>query len=134
MKKWKQKLQRHLLRPFLYLAAVRFLLGLTLVLLSAFLLGRPEVKPYAALLAAAVFALLGWIAWLRLDGVRLPRLMMQRINIRKKPARAYGDMIDYIDEAPAVTFEDLDDEEKDICLLGADFLCCVLFLALSLLL
>ena len=25
-------------------------------------------------------------------------------------------------------------KEKDICLLGADFLCCVLFLALSLLL
>ena len=72
------------------------------------------------------------IAWLRLDGVKLPKVMMLRINPRKKPARMYGDMIDYVDEQPQVAFEDLDDGEKDVCILGADLFCCAAFLVLSL--
>ena len=41
-------------------------------------------------------------------------------------------MIDYVDEQPQVAFEDLDDGEKDVCILGADLFCCAAFLVLSL--
>ena len=41
-------------------------------------------------------------------------------------------MIDYVDEPPPVTFEELDDDGKDVCILGADLFCCAVFLVLSL--
>ena len=103
---------RALLRPMIYMATNRFLIALILLLLGV------------------CFVLLAWIAWLRLDGVRLPKLMMKRVNIRKKPVRSYGDMIDYIDEQP-VTFDDLDDAEKDVCCLLSDLACAAVFLVLS---
>ena len=62
---------------------------------------------------------------------KLPKLLMMRVNPRKKPSRMYGDMIDYIDEKPGPTFEELEDQEKDLCLLLADAACCVIYLVLS---
>ncbi len=132
MRKSKRFSWRPLLRPWLYTAANRFLLALMLALLLDFLLAHPfHFKMYVFMFLGVFFAALAWIAYLRLDGVRLPRLMMKRVNIRKKPTRSAGDMIDYIDEQPPVTFEDLEDDEKDVCLLGADLFCFVVFTALS---
>ena len=134
MKTIRQKWQPYMLRPLIYMTFTRFILALAAALLADFFLagtlGRPIKEP-AFLLTGALFALLAVIAWLRLDGVRLPKPMMLRLNPRKKPSRMYGDMIDYIDENPMVTFEDLDDEEKDVCILGADVICCALFLIAS---
>ena len=134
MKKWKQRMQPYLLRPFIYMTAFRFPLALVLALLANFFLARTgrDLLPTLFLLAGFIFALLAWIAWLRLDGVRLPKWMMLRFNFRKKPARAYGDIIDYVDEKPQIAFEDLEDDEKDLCILGADLFCCAAFLILSL--
>ncbi len=135
MKRIREKWQPYMLRPFIYMTFTRFILALAAALLADFFLspgaGRPLKEP-AFLLAGALFALLAVIAWLRLDGVKLPKVMMMRINPRKKPARMYGDMIDYVDEQPQVAFEDLDDGEKDVCILGADLFCCAAFLVLSL--
>ena len=113
IKKIRAIYNRALLRPMIYMATNRFLIALILLLLANLLLSGAHIKMYAALLLGVCFVLLAWIAWLRLDGVRLPKLMMKRVNIRKKPVRSYGDMIDYIDEQP-VTFDDLDDAEKDV--------------------
>lgn len=124
-----------MLRPLIYMAFTRFVLSLCLFLLidrfGSGAAGR-RLLPMLFALGGAVFAALAWIAWLRLDGVRLPKLMMLRINPRKKPERSYGDMIDYVDEPPPVTFEELDDDGKDVCILGADLFCCAVFLVLSL--
>ena len=135
MKRWKRIWQRYMLRPFIYMTFTRFLLALFILLLANHLIapdGR-DLRGMLFLLGAALFALLAWIAWLRLDGMKLPKLMMLRVNPRKKPARSYGDMIDYVDEKPPVTFEDLDDAEKDLCILFADLICCALCVFLSLL-
>ena len=121
---------RALLRPMIYMATNGFFIALILVLLANTLISGENIKMYAALLLGVCFVLLAWIAWLRLDGVRLPKLMMKRVNIRKKPVRSYGDMIDYIDEQP-VTFDDLDDAEKDVCCLLSDLACAAVFLVLS---
>lgn len=134
MKKWRNKIQPYMLRPFIYMTFTRFILSLAAVLLVDFFFspgaGR-SLKSAAFLLGGALYAVLAWIAYLRLDGVKLPKIMMLRVNPRKKPSRMYGDMIDYVDEQPLVSFEELDDAEKDICILGADVVCCAVFAVVS---
>ena len=130
LKKIRSIYSRALLRPAIYMATNRFLIALILLLAANLILKGSHILMYTALLLGVTFALLAWIAWLRLDGVRLPKLMMKRVNIRKKPVRSYGDMIDYIDEKP-VTFDDLDDGEKDVCCLMSDLACCIVYMVLS---
>ena len=133
IKKFRQNAGRHLIRPTIYMASTRFLLALVLVLLYDRFMGHKSAANILAngfVLSGVVFALLAWIAYLRFDGLHMPKLFMKRVNIRKKPVRSYGDMIDHIDEEPA-SFDDLEDEEKDICIFIADLFCCVVFIALS---
>ena len=134
--KWRELLRREMLRPFIHLAFTRFVLALAAALLLDFFL-RPSVgrdlREDLFLLFSALFALFAFVAFLRLDGVKLPRLMTLRINPRKKRSRMYGDMADYLEDSPDPAFEDLEDDEKDACLLGADLVCCLGFLAASLL-
>ena len=136
MKKLKQIWRGGMTRPLIYMTFTRFILALFIALMADFLLapnaGR-SLKETVFLLAAALFFVLAWIAWLRLDGIRLPKFMMLRLNPRKKPANMlYGDMIDYVDEHPPETFEELEDDEKDVCILAADTVCFVLFLIIAL--
>ncbi len=136
MKRFRDIYEPYMLRPIIYMAFTRFVLSLFVILLVDFFLspkaGRP-IKGTLFLLGAVFYALLALIAWLRLDGMKMPKMMMMRVNPRKKPSRMYGDMIDYIDEQPQITFEDLDDGEKDLCILAADLFCFIVSLAAGLL-
>ena len=113
------------------MAFTRGVLALAAALLLDFFL-RPktgrDLREDLFLLAAALFALLAFLAFLRLDGLKLPRLMTLRVNPRKKRSRMYGDMADYLEDSPDPVFEDLEDDEKDACLIAADLACCALFL------
>ena len=133
MKKLREKWRNALLRPAIYAFSVRFLAALAVILVVNYLVGKntPRFLGLAFLLLALLFVALAWIANLRMDGVTLPKPLMTRVNLRKKPKRQYGDMIDYIDEKPGPTFEELEDQEKDLCLLLADAACCVIYLVLS---
>ena len=133
MKKLREKWRSALLRPAIYAFSVRFLGALAIILVFNYIIGKdtPRFLGFAFLLLALLFAALAWIAYLRMDGVTLPKPLMKRVSLRKKPKRQYGDMIDYIDEKPDLTFEDLEDQEKDLCLLLADAACCVTYLILS---
>ena len=134
MRKLKEKLQGYMLRPFLYMTFTRLALGLFAALILHFFLsdrvGR-DLRGTLFLLAGIIFALLAWIAYLRLDGITLPKMLMLRLKLKKKTIWRQGDIIDYVDEEPSVDFDDLDDAEKDICLLGADAVCCAVFLIAS---
>ncbi|MBR1606179.1 MAG: hypothetical protein IJ664_00590 [Clostridia bacterium] len=135
MKKWRDKIQPYMIRPFIYMTFTRFLLALCLLLLINFFYSQSAGRPILSavmLLGGVAFAILAWIAYLRLDGIKLPKIMMMRVNPRKKHRRMVGDIIDYVDEQPQVTFEELDDSEKDICILGADLFCSVVFIVVSL--
>ena len=92
--------------------------------------GRP-LRSTLFLLASALFALLALIAWLRLDGVSLPKPMNLRLGPKKRRDRIPGDMIDFVEEEPSVPFEGLEDGEKDCCLLCADLVCAAVFLLAS---
>ena len=134
MKKFKEIYEPYMLRPMIYMTFTRFVLALFIVLLADFFISQSvghSIKKNAFFLCAFVFALLALIAWLRLDGVKLPKLMMMRVNPSKKPSRMYGDMIDYVEERPGINFEELDEQEQDICILAADLFCFLAFLLIA---
>ena len=134
MKKIRSVWQRYMLRPFLYTAFSRLVLGLFAALLGDHLFSGAAGHPLRGtlfLLASALFALLALIAWLRLDGVSLPKPLNLRLGPKKRRDRIPGDMIDFVEEEPSVPFDGLEDEEKDCCLLCADLVCAAVFLPAS---
>ena len=123
-----------MLRPMIYMTFTRFIIALFVVLLADFFISQNvghDVKKNAFFLCSFVFALLAVISWLRLDGVKLPKFMMMRVNPSKKPSRMYGDMIDYFEERPGISFDELDEKEQDICILAADLFCFLAFLLIA---
>ena len=70
------------------------------------------------------------MAYLRLDGVRLPAPDRRLFEWRKRPVRAYGDMSDHTDE-DVFSYDDLEDGERDFCRMAADVVCGVVFASLS---
>ncbi|MBQ6502784.1 MAG: hypothetical protein IJI57_02595 [Flexilinea sp.] len=134
MKKIKAIYEPYMLRPMIYMTFTRFVLALFVVLLADFFISQNvgyPVKKDGFFICAFLFALLAVIAWLRMDGVKLPQIMMMRVNPAKKPSRMYGDMIDTIDERPGINFDELDDSEKDFCILIANLFCFIVFLVLA---
>lgn len=136
MNKLRSKWRRYMLRPLVYTAFTRLVLGLFGALLSDYFFspaaGR-SLRGTLFLLVSVLFALLAWIAWLRLDGVSLPRPMNLRLGPRKRRDRITGDMIDFVDDKPPIPFDDLEDDEKDCCLLCADLVCAAVFFVASIL-
>ena len=134
MKKIRDIFEPYMVRPLIYMVFTRFVLSLFIFLLADFFISPGAGKPVRStifLLGAAFYAVLALIAWLRLDGMHLPKIMMMRIDPRKKPSRMYGDMIDHIDERPGIDFADLDDKEKDLCIFCADLFCFAVFLIIG---
>ncbi|GHU77217.1 hypothetical protein AGMMS49992_24460 [Clostridia bacterium] len=126
--------RKHMIRPTIYMIFTRAILGLT----AAFLwkeFGAETALPKWALSCiffGVLFLSMGWMAYLRLDGIKTPILDKRLFEWKRKPKRAYGDMIDYVDEN-IISFDDLEDVQKDTCRLTADLVCGVVFLALSVL-
>jgi len=130
-----KKIRKHysqaVTRPLIYMICTRFPISLLVILLiDRFVKSQTNLRMYGAFFFCVLFVLLAWIAWLRLDGIKLPNLMMKRVAMKKRPVRTYGDMIDYVDE-PIPSFDDLGTEEKDVCCLLADAVCAVILLILS---
>lgn len=127
-----KRYNRVLLRPVLYRSVTWGTIALAAVLcwnrfvnINGFL----SVQRDAFLVAGVFFWVLAWFAYLKADGVRLP--MTKPKTEKRKPKRySYGDIIDFAGEH-IVTFDELDDEEQDLCRLAADFILGSLFLLLS---
>ncbi len=133
MRKWlNQNVKRYMIRPIIYKSSSRFAYLLTLALLwDRFISQGTTVGLSAAFgLIGIGFLLATWLAWLRIDGVRIPRLPART---RKPPKidSLYGDMIDHVDE-PITDYADLDANEQNVCLMLSDAICAVLFGVISL--
>ena len=76
-----------------------------------------------------LFLLFAVLAWLRLDGLKIPQLKLPRIK-RKDPPFLAGSMADHIDDE-IVSFDDLDEEQQNLCVLLADAVLAVLCLILA---
>lgn len=124
---------RVVIRPMIYMTFTRLGVGLLASLLvnHFFHDNVRNMLTYAFTFFTALFAAMAWIAYLRFDGMRLPKLFMKRLQPKKRPFKTYGDISDHIDDE-IVPFEKLTDQEKDLCCLVADFVCFVIFLILAL--
>lgn len=133
-KRISEQFQPYMARPLIYKAIARFLYALLAALLWREFIakGRADMTlrwPFTFLFA--MFLAAAWIAYLRLDGARLPRLPAKRLR-RKPPEIRMRDMPDYIDE-PVTSFDELSAAEQDVCLLCADLINALIFGLLSLL-
>ena len=124
--------QRDMIRPLCYKLFTRGVLALFAVQLLHFFL--PETWPLRrfsslSLMAGALFVLFTLIAWLRITWLKIPQLRLRRIK-RKDPPFLTGDIADHIDE-DIVTFDDLDEDGQNLCVLMADAVLAVICLILS---
>ncbi|MBQ8094172.1 MAG: hypothetical protein IJ242_11430 [Clostridia bacterium] len=125
--------ERHMIRPIIYQVFTRYLILLCFSLLWDFFLNNSTLRrpvSTAFLLCASFLVIMAWLAYLRLDGVSVPKFDRRLFRRKKTPERAYGDLIDYTDE-DIPTFDDLDDEEKDRCLFLSNLITAALFVITS---
>ena len=124
---------RDMTRPLIYKFFTR--LGVALLALAAvnrvrMNQGHSTIWALVCVFLAGLFFVGAWLVYLRRDGTRIPRLKNLRFFHKKKPERAYGDMIDYVHE-DVVDFDDLDDDEKDLVSLATNLLCALAFIGVS---
>ena len=127
-------LSRELIRPAFYQVFTRYLISLCLALLWDFFFNKNGLrsKSTAFLFFAIYFLIMAWLAYLRMDGVHVPKFDRKLYTWKRKPIRTYADLIDYTDE-DIVKYDELDPEDQDKCLLIANTATTVLFFITALL-
>ena len=123
---------RDLVRPLVYKVFTRGILALLVAQLAHFF--APANSGFASfsnlsLGLGLLFVLFTVLAWLRVDGLKIPQLKLPRIK-RKDPPFLAGNMADHIDDE-IVSFDDLDAEEQNVCVLLADVFLAVVCLVLA---
>lgn len=131
-------LHRYLIRPIAYKTLSYFLTALIFSIVWNRWLNRQRLHSmsYIFSILGVIFLALAWIDYLRLDGVRIPRLgswrLQRKLDKKEQTAGSFKDISDYIDEE-VVTFAELSTEERDLCCLLANLICGLSYLGLSLL-
>lgn len=123
--------QRYMLRPMIYLTAFRLMLALIVLLaIERFVPRGPAPAMIAAFLAMA-FALLAYLVYLRMDGLGIPRMKYIRPRKKSDPLRHASSMSDHTDDDPGISFEELEEDERDFCSLIANLVSMAAFLIAS---
>lgn len=125
--------KKYLFRPIIYMTATRLMLALIFLLRLSRLVPNGPAPAMTAAFLTVLFALFAFLVYLRMDGLPVPRMKYIRPKKKKDPMRHAFSMSDYTDEEP-VSFEDLEDEEKDFCSLMCNVINVAVFLVLSFLL
>ena len=125
---------REMIRPLIYKCFTRGILALFAAQLIHFF--APADSGFVSfsnlsLGLGFLFLLFSFLAWLRLDGLKIPLLKLPRMK-RKDPPFLAGNMADHMDDE-IVSFDDLDPEEQNLCVLLADAALAVICLVLSVL-
>lgn len=129
--KIKKIYQKYMLRPMIYLTAFRTMVALIfLLIIKRFVQNGPAPSMICGFLAV-VFALFAYLVYLRMDGLRIPRMKYLRPKKKTDPLRNFGDMTDHMDDDPGVAFEELEADEKDFCSLAANLVNLLIFLVAS---
>lgn len=132
--KKKQLFEKYMIRPMVYQFFTRLVVTLALVLLWNHFVARwgvPVPMYWGFVVAGVFFLVMAWMAYLRRDGIRMPKFDRKLFRRNKKPViSSYADMSDFTDE-DLVDFDDLDDGEKDLCLLLVDVVLGVGYLGIS---
>ncbi len=131
--KWlRNHFDREMIRPLIYKVFTRGILALFAAQLAHFFLpagGTLSSFSNLSLLLGFIFALSAVLAWLRMDGMKIPHAKLPRMK-RKDPPFLTGDLADHIDD-DIVTFDELDQEEQNACVLLADLILTVICFTLA---
>lgn len=129
--RWKKYCKKYMIRPIVYRSLVKFLCALCVTLIWDRFINTSGLflRSHIFACVSILFAANAWFAFLRLDGVKLPRLPRPR---SKKKGRERGGVTDYVDE-PVVSFDELEPDQRDFCSLVSALVCTLVFLGLSLL-
>lgn len=120
-----------MVRPTVYKTFTHFIYALVLSLLwNEFINKGMLSRAYAFIFFAVFFAGAAWVNYLKLDGMKMPKMPDWVGSITRRTQRAQGDIADYVDE-PIVSFDELEEDEKSICCLIADVVCFILFILIS---
>ena len=124
MMRWlRNHFDREMIRPLIHKVFARGILALFAAQMAHFFLPAGGVLSSfsgLSLLLGFIFALSAVIAWLRLDGMKIPWFRLPRMK-RKDPPFLTGNMADHMDD-DIVTIDDLDPEEQNTCVLLADLI------------
>lgn len=123
--------QRYMLRPLIYLTAFRLMLALIVLLAIERFVPRGPAPAMIAAFLAVLFALLAYLVYLRMDGLGVPRVKYIRPKKKADPLRHASSMADHADDDPGVSFEELEEDERDFCSLIANLISMVVFLIAS---
>ncbi len=130
----KKIFSRDIIRPLIYKVFTRGILALFIAQLIHFF--APAASGFSSfsnlsLGLGLLFILFAFLAWLRMDGVKILQLKLPRMK-KKDPPFLAGNMADHIDDE-IVSFDDLDPEEQNLCVFLADcFLVVVCFILATL--
>ena len=123
--------QKYMLRPLIYLTAYRFMVGMIILLALVRLVKNGPAPSMVAGFLAVVFALLAYLVYLRMDGLRVPRMKFIRPKKKSDPLRNMASMTDHADDDPGVSFDELEEEERDFCSLIANLVNLFIFAVTS---
>lgn len=132
MKNILSKYTKVLIRPIVYRSFTWGIFALTAALLWERFVGPKSflsVKKDIFFIVGIFFFALAWYYYLKVDGVRPPKINIEKPKQRKKHW-GYGDIIDFADEH-VVTFDELDDEEQDLCKLATNAILGGVYLLMS---
>lgn len=79
----------------------------------------------------ALFLLFAYLVYLRMDGLKIPRLKHFKTKKKKDVIRMESSMADHMDEDVPVDFDDLEENERDFVSLLSSLINALVFLALS---
>ena len=122
MRRLRQYLDREMIRPLVYKTFARGILALFAAQLAHFFLPDSPAASFSSLslILGFLFVLGTAVAWLRLDGLKIPLMKLPRMK-RKDPPFLNGDMADHMDD-DVTAFDELDPEEQNACVLLVDLL------------
>ena len=133
MIRWlKARFHREMIRPLIYKIFTRGILALFVAQMIHFFAPAGSGLASFSNLSLGLgffFLLCSFLAWLRLDGLKIPQMKLPRFK-RKDPPFLAGSMADHIDD-DIVSFDDLEPEEQHLCVLLADLVLTVVCFLLA---
>ena len=126
----RRRLEKYMIQPLIIRTFTRFVISITFALLWKRFVASMQPMSTAYILIAVIFFALAWMAYLRADGMKLPKIDKKLFDRKPKPVIRYGDMIDHIDEEPHPD-ENLDDDEIELVTFYSNLLTGAIYLILS---
>lgn len=130
IEKIKDTFEPYMIRPIIYQTVTRVSIGFTLALLWDRYIntaGLRSMVEYAFFVLGMFFVAFAWMQYLRLDGVTIHHLLEEKKEKKKPKRHSMADIADFADEK-IISFDELEQEEKTICLLFSNLICVVIFM------